>query len=191
MGCANARPLSRPSRDPLRHAPERIRTLSWARRREVADVRPVKRGYVEITSALSVRTPRVSDFSQMSVSATVSLPRFTPDVARGTLRVAMIAPPWIAVPPAAYGGIVVGFRPVPSLCEIGLVAVRKGSLEATASTRVRTYPSRGEIERIDQSSLRACVVLRTTDLGGPRGQDRSERPVEYRAPPRSTCCPVQ
>jgi glycosyltransferase involved in cell wall biosynthesis len=27
------------------------------------------------------------------------------DVARGGLRVAMIAPPWLAVPPAAYGGI--------------------------------------------------------------------------------------
>ena len=41
----------------------------------------------------------------MSASVTVSLPRFHPDPARGPLRVAMIAPPWIAVPPAGYGGI--------------------------------------------------------------------------------------
>jgi len=43
--------------------------------------------------------------SFMTVSVAVTSPRSLSDVARGPFRVAMIAPPWIAVPPAGYGGI--------------------------------------------------------------------------------------
>ena len=43
--------------------------------------------------------------SFMTVSVAVTSPRSLSDVAQGPLRVAMIAPPWIAVPPTGYGGI--------------------------------------------------------------------------------------